>query len=63
MIHQLFHDKGLFHIETTPLICRANQWTGVYMIGTSVVKELTEKPLKNTPEKFATPANPDLYTA
>ena len=28
------------HIETSPLICRTNQWTGFYMIGTSVMKEL-----------------------
>ena len=31
-IAQLFHDGGRYHIETSPLICRANQWTGVYMI-------------------------------
>ena len=36
----LFRDKGPYHIETSPLICRANQWTGFYMIGTSVMKEL-----------------------
>ena len=28
------------HIETSLLICRANQWTGFYMIGASVMKEL-----------------------
>ena len=27
-------------METSPLICRANQWAGFYMIGTSVMKEL-----------------------
>ena len=27
-------------IETSPLICRANQWVGFYMIGTSVMKKL-----------------------
>ena len=26
-----------YHIETSPLICRANQWTSFYMIGTSVI--------------------------
>ena len=30
---------GPYHIETIPLICRANQWTGFYMIGTYVMKE------------------------
>ena len=30
----------LCHIETSPLICRANQWTSFYMIGTSVMKEI-----------------------
>ena len=28
-------------LETSPLICSANQWTIFYMIGTSVMKELT----------------------
>ena len=27
-------------IETSPVICSANQWTGFYMIGNSVMKEL-----------------------
>ena len=35
-----FHDGGRYHIETSPLICSTNQWTGFYMITTSVMKEL-----------------------
>ena len=31
---------GPNHTETSPLICRANQLTGFYMIWTSVMKEL-----------------------
>ena len=27
-------------METSPMICRANQWTGFYMIMASVMKEL-----------------------
>ena len=27
-IAYLFHDGCHYHIETSPLICRANQWTG-----------------------------------
>ena len=27
-------------METSPLICLANQWSGFYMITTSVMKEL-----------------------
>ena len=27
-----FHDEGPYHIESGPLICNANQWTGFYMI-------------------------------
>ena len=34
------HDGSPYHIETSPLICWANQRTGVYMIGTSVMKKL-----------------------
>ena len=36
----LFHDGGPYHIETSPLICSANQLTGLYVVGTSVMKEL-----------------------
>ena len=37
---QLFHDGGLYDIETSSLICSADQWTGFYIIGISVMKEL-----------------------
>ena len=39
---QLFHDGGRYHIETSPLICRANQLTDFYMITASVEKELSQ---------------------
>ena len=39
----LFHDGGPYHIETSRLICRANQWTSFYKIRTSVMKELNAK--------------------
>ena len=35
-----FHDGGPYHMETSPLIFSANQWTGYYIIRTSDVKEL-----------------------
>ena len=38
------HDGGPYHVETSPMICRANQWTGFYVIGTSVVKGLMSNP-------------------
>ena len=38
----LFHDRGPCHIETSPLICRVNQWTGFYMIGTSIMKKMND---------------------
>ena len=34
------YDGGPYHMETSPLICSANQWTGFYIVGTSVMKEL-----------------------
>ena len=34
------HDRGPYHLETSPLICRANQLTGFYIMGTSAIKEL-----------------------
>ena len=39
-IIQLFHDGGPYRIETSPLIYKANQWIGFYIIGASVMKEL-----------------------
>ena len=35
---KLFYDRGLYHIETSLLICYENQWTGFYMIETYVIK-------------------------
>ena len=35
-----FYDGGPYHVETSQLICRANQRPGFYMMGTSVTKEL-----------------------
>ena len=37
--YQLFHDVGSCRIETSPLICSANQWPGSCIIGTSVMKD------------------------
>ena len=39
--YQLFHDGVPYHIETSPLIYSVNQWTGFYIIRTSVMKELS----------------------
>ena len=41
-VTELFHDGGRYHIQNSPLICRANQWNGFYMITASVMKELKE---------------------
>ena len=38
-----FDDIGSHHIETSPLICRANQRTGFYLIETSAMKEFSRK--------------------
>ena len=35
-------DGGRYHIETSPLIFGANQWTCFYMITASVMKELSK---------------------
>ena len=37
-----FHDRGRYHIEISPLISSANQWTGFDMITASVMKELNK---------------------
>ena len=36
----LSHSGNPYYIETSSLICKANQWTGFYMIRTSVMKKL-----------------------
>ena len=38
-----FMTEGRYHIETSPLICSANLWTGFYMITAPVMKELTRE--------------------
>ena len=38
-----FHNGGPYNIETSPLICSANQWTDFYITGTWVMKELKER--------------------
>ena len=38
--NELFHDGVPCHIESSPLVCSENQWTGFYMIGTSIMKEI-----------------------
>ena len=50
-----FNDGGSYHIETTPLNCRANQWTSLYMIETSVVKELSQCFIAIPPENIRKP--------
>ena len=40
---KLFHDEGLYHIETSPLIFFENQWIGLYVIENFVMKELIKK--------------------
>ena len=36
----LLHEGVPYHIETSLLIFSANQWTGFYIIGSSVIKEV-----------------------
>ena len=43
MVIQLFYDGGLCHKEPSLLICSANEWTSLYMIGTSAMNQLTKK--------------------
>ena len=38
--HLLSHNGGPYYIETSPLICLVNQWTGGCMTGTSVMNQV-----------------------
>ena len=42
-VASFFHDGRHYHIETAALICKSNQWTGFYIIETSLMKELSCK--------------------
>ena len=42
MYINLFHDGGPYHIETSPSLCSADQWTGFYMIGIYIMKVLRQ---------------------
>ena len=53
-----FTDWGPYHIETSPLICTTNQWTGFYMIETSVMKELDNASAECITNKI----KPEVYT-
>ena len=37
---KICHEGSLYHIETSSLICSANQWTGFYMMETFAMKVL-----------------------
>ena len=52
---KLFHDEGRYDIETSPLICSANQWTGFYMITASVMNELNLKDTVQLSEDYVKP--------
>ena len=39
-LFNFFMARGRYHIETSPLICFANQWAGFCLITASVMKEL-----------------------
>ena len=45
------------HIDISQLICRANQVTGFYMIGTLVVKGLKKSQAKRVSDIFKKTAN------
>ena len=49
---ELFHDGGLSYRKQS-LFCFANQWTGFYMIGTTVTKDLNSK--RTGEKRFAQP--------
>ena len=58
LVINYFMTGGPYHIETSPLICIANQWIGFYMIGTSVRKKLMAEK-KSSSQRYTYPA--DIY--
>ena len=46
-----FNDQCSYHIETSQVICWANQLTGFYIMGTLVVKMLRDTLLHQNTEK------------
>ena len=43
LILLFFHDGDLYHMDTSPLTCFANHWSGFFMIGSSAMKELKRR--------------------
>ena len=41
-LHYFLYDGVFYHIETSPLVCRANQWTGFFTTGTTAMKDLKQ---------------------
>ena len=67
---QLFcHNQGIYlneygsscQIETSPLICSANQWTGFCIIGTSVMKDSRRSSSTYTESLFLHVVKHDLF--
>ena len=54
--NEFFNDRGLYHIETNPLIYRVYQWTGFYMIGIFVMKEFICKIAKSANKRITSKA-------
>ena len=49
-------------METNPLICSSNQWTGLYMITASVMKELSYSYFQNTVKSLTLIINTKHHT-
>ena len=49
----LFYDRGSYHVETSPLICRVTQWSRFYMIGTSVMELIRNENRYNDFDKLS----------
>ena len=63
-VFQLFHDGRPYYLGISRLICKVNQWTGFYMIGTCVMKQLTHfRPEARfyPPENAMGPQCPDVF--
>ena len=58
-----FLRRSSYHIETSALVSSGNQWTGFYMVGTSVMNELKIKVLKVNPNFKRERRNSETYLA
>ena len=60
-LFQLFHDGGPYQIETSPLICRANERTGWFLYDRDLRHERVRSNITETWQLMGTPLASEIF--